>query len=141
MVRPVLAGVNLALLLNAAPVRAEDPEPPRKSSEAKDGNYVVKLSKKEVTASDKQGRLLWRFDMRVVADTPGQVAISGQRVIAAQQGLLAVLDLSSGKALWMMKGVDPKAKMRVENDRVTLNDGKRKTVIDLATGKTLEIKR
>jgi TPR repeat protein/tRNA A-37 threonylcarbamoyl transferase component Bud32 len=110
----------------------------RTGSEAKSGERVVRLSKKgEVSGSDKQGKLLWRHDLHAEADRPGQVAISGERVVVAHGGLLAVLELSSGKVLWLRRGVDAKARMSVANDRVTLTAGDSRKVFDLRTGKEL----
>src|SRR5262245_10032630 len=115
MLRSIFTGVPLALLLCVAPVRADDdPEPARSGAEARSGGYVVKLSKAgEVTASDKQGKLIWRYDTRAAADKPGQVVIGGERVVVGHKGVLTALELVSGKALWVKTGSDVAAKMKV----------------------------
>ena len=143
MVRSVFTGAILALLLHAAPARCDDdPEPAVKGAEARSGDYVVKLTKKgELTARKKQGNQLWRFDLRASADKPGDVAISGQRVVAAQSGALAVLDLQTGRALWQRTGADAKTKISVAGDRLTVNSSNTREVIDLPTGKLIEVTR
>jgi outer membrane protein assembly factor BamB len=143
MARSIFAGVALALLLYAVPARCDDdPEPAVKGAEARSGDYVVKLTKKgELTARKKQGKQLWSFDLRASADKPGDVAISGQRVVAAQAGSLAILDLETGKALWQRTGADAKTKISVNGDRLTVTSSNRREVIDLPTGKLLEVTR
>jgi outer membrane protein assembly factor BamB len=140
MTRIILTGATLALLLSAVPARAEvDPEPPRTSSEARSGDYVVKATKNgDVTASNKQGQLLWRYSSRVAADKAGQLLISGEKVVVAHADKLAVLDLRTGKAFWYRTGNSKAAKMNVDGDRVTLRYGSTREVIDLQTGKTIE---
>jgi hypothetical protein len=144
MMRPLLASAILALLSSAVPARADDvdPEPSRTRSEAKSGDYVVKVFKNgEVTGSNKQGQLLWRYSTRVSADKAGQVVISGERVVIAHASVLAVLDLKTGKTFWYRSGSNAKAAMSIDGDRITLKSGGGKEVIDLATGKQLEVVR
>jgi hypothetical protein len=141
MTKSVLAGATLALLLSAVPARADDvdPEPPRNGSAAKSGDYVFKATKNgDVTASNKQGQVLWRYSSRVNADKAGRLAVSGDKIVFAHADLLVVLAQRTGKAYWYRTGNSKDAKVTVDGERLTLKYGATREVMDLRTGKTLE---
>jgi len=138
MSKLLIASLCLALA-TALPLFADDtdPEPTKTTSTAKSGDYTVKIEKNGIVTGSKKGQLAWQAQISGVGEN-GQLVIVGEKVVAAWDGIQAVLDLNSGGAYWSRNGGLAKAKMTVNGDRITLTAGKSREVIDLATGKVLE---
>jgi hypothetical protein len=132
---------SLFLTLTAPARSAEvDPEPPQAST-ARSGDITVRIRDAgDVTATGKDGKTLWTYRVRNAYSTKKmQVAIGGDRVVVAQQEMLTVLDLKTGKAVFFVGGGIPKkATLRVKDGKISMNADKSRFVVDLQTGRLLE---
>jgi hypothetical protein len=144
MERSVLVISILALILLGGLALAEpnpEPEPPVGSSATSSGLTIRVEKNGIITATNKRGEKLWTtmFRKGELVDAKGQVVIARALAVVAQAGFVYSLEVATGRIIWSRDGLlSRSAVLSVKGAKVTLQQGAKRQVLDLKTGKLLE---
>jgi outer membrane protein assembly factor BamB len=127
-----LTFVILPSLSDEAIVRLDetDPEPPPSRWAKADGVTVRVHKDGEVTATDGDGKTLWRAGTSGRGRVTG-VFIVGEQVVVGHERTLSVLNRRTGKVIWERASSSPLGKMSRKGDQVLLKRRASVEVIDL----------